>query len=118
MPKKPHPKKSADNQPRVVAYVVDMEAGEHRYVFVEGVGECRAHFMRMVEDLDRGVADIVMVAKASLLYVDTSPMWMEKFIATVKRRGVLIADARTQQEYDLRKREDETAFRALKPDGS
>jgi hypothetical protein len=114
MPKKPRPKKSDGTQPRVVAYVIDMEAGEHRYVFVEGVGECRAHFMQMVENLDRGVADIVMVAKASLLYIDTSPMWMEKFIATVKRRGILIADARTQKEYDLRKPEDEVAFRALK----
>ena len=93
-----------------------MEAGEHRYVFLEGVGECRALFKQLVEDLDRGVAEVVVVAKASLLYVDTSPMWMEKFIVTVKRRGVLIADARTQKEYDLRKREDETAFRALKPD--
>ena len=74
--------------------------------------------MRMVEDLERGVADMVVVAKASLLYVDTSPMWMEKFIATVKRQGVLIADARTQKEYDLRKSEDEAAFRALKPEVS
>lgn len=114
MPKKPRPKKSPDDEQRAVMYVVDMEAGEHRYVFVEGVGECRAHFMRMVEDLERGVADIVVVATASLLYVDTSPMWMEKFIATVKQRGVLIADAQTHQEYDLRKPEDEAAFRALK----
>src|SRR5690348_4990669 len=104
MPKKPRQKKSADNQPRVVAYVVDMEAGEHRYVFVAGVGECRTHFQQLVEDLERGVADVVVVARAPLLYVDTSPMWIEKFIATVKRRGVLIADARTQQEYDLCKR--------------
>jgi hypothetical protein len=118
MPKKPRPKKSADNQPRVVAYVVDMEAGEHRYVFIEGVGECRAHFKQMVEDLDRGLADMVMVATAALLYVDTSPMWMEKFIATVKRRGVLIADARMQKEYDLRKPEDEVAFRVLKQERS
>lgn len=118
MPKRPRPKKTSTHQPRVVSYVVDMEAGEHRYVFLEGVGECRAHFQKLVEDLERGVAEVVVVAKASLLYVDTSPMWMEKFIATVKRRGVLIADARTQQEYDLRKREDETAFRALKPDVS
>ena len=118
MPKKARPKKAANRQPRVVSYVVDIEAGEHRYVFLEGVGECRAHFKQLVEDLERGVADVVVVAKASLLYVDTSPMWMEKFIATVKRRGVLIADARTQQEYDLRKPEDETAFRALKPDVS
>lgn len=70
--------------------------------------------MQMVEDLDRGVVDVVIVAKASLLYIDTSPMWMEKFIATVKRRGVRIADATAHQEYDLRKPADERAFRALK----
>src|SRR5215469_120074 len=113
--KKPSIKKQPTHQKRAVAYVVDTVPGEHSYRFVEGVGECHAHFMRLVEDLDKGVADVVMVADAKLLYIDTSPMWMEKFIATVKRRGVLIADARTQQEYDLRKREDETAFRALKP---
>lgn len=61
---------------------------------------------------------MVVVAKASLLSVDTSPMWMAKFIATFKRRGVLIADERTLKEYDLRKREDEIAFRALKQDVS
>ena len=118
MPKKPRQKKSSGNQRRAVSYVVDMEAGEHRYVFVEGVGECRAHFMQMVEDLERGVADVVVVAKASLLYVDTSPMWMEKFISTAKRRGILITDATTQKEYDLRKQEDEAAFRALKQEMS
>jgi hypothetical protein len=42
MPKKPRHKKSPGNQQRAVSYVVDMEAGEHRYVFVEGVGECLA----------------------------------------------------------------------------
>ncbi|HEY7122994.1 MAG TPA: hypothetical protein VH540_03490 [Ktedonobacterales bacterium] len=114
MPNKPHPKKSAHHQPRAVSNVVDLQAGEHRYVFVEGVGECRASFMQLVEDVDRGVAARVIVATASLLYVDTSPMWMEKFIASVKRRGVLIVDATTQQEYDLRKPGDEAAFRALK----
>jgi hypothetical protein len=87
MSKKARPKQTANRQPRAVSYVVDMEAGEHQYVFLEGVGECRAHFQKLVEDLERGVAEVVVVAKASLLYVDTSPMWMEKFIATVKRRG-------------------------------
>jgi hypothetical protein len=29
-------------------------------------------------------------------------MWMEKFISTVKRRGILIADAEQNKEYDLR----------------
>ena len=81
--------------------MVDTQPGEHSYRFVEGVGEGRAHFMRLVEDLDQGVADVVMVAKASLLFVDTSPLWMEKFIATIKRRGILIADATEHKDYDL-----------------
>src|SRR5215467_2548088 len=108
MPKKPPPKKSIPHLPRAVSYVVDLQAGEHRYVFVEGVGECRANFMKLVEDVDHGVADRVIVATASLLCADTSPMWMEKFISTVKRRGVLIVDATTQKEYDLRQPGDET----------
>ena len=114
MPKGPSSKKQAAHQKRPVAYVVDTAPGEHSYRFVEGVGECRAHFLRLVEDLDKGVADVVFVAAARLLYVDSSPMWMEKFIATVKRRGVLIVDAEQNKEYDLRQPADEAAFRALR----
>ena len=113
MPKKPTRNQPA-HQKRVVGYVVDMEPGEHSYRFVEGVGECRAHFMELVEDLEKNVADVVMVADAKLLYRDTSPMWMEKFISTVKRRGTLIVDAQHHKEYDLRRQEDEAAFRAVK----
>jgi len=114
MPKKPQNRKQPAQQKRPVAYVVDTEPGEHSYRFVEGVGECRAHFMRLVEDLDKGVADVVVVAAAKLLYVDTSLMWMEKFIATVKQRGILIADAEQNKDYDLRQPEDEAMFRALR----
>lgn len=90
------------------------QPGAHSYVFVEGVGECRKNFMDMVEGLEKGEVDVVVVAGAKLLYVDTSPMWMEKFISTVKRRGILIADAKQNKEYDLRKPEDEATFRALR----
>jgi hypothetical protein len=83
------------------------------YVFVEGVGECRANFMHMVEGIDNGEVDVLVVAKAELLFIDTSPLWMEKFIATVKRHHILIADATRNREYDLSKPEDEEAFRAL-----
>lgn len=98
---------------RAIGYTVDVKAGYHRYVNVEGVGECRENFMKLVDDLEKDKADIVIVAGAELLFVDTSPMWMEKFIATVKRHGVLIADAMSGQEYDLRNSADEVAFRAL-----
>jgi len=114
MPKKPSIRKQPTHQKRAVAYVVDTVPGEHSYRFVEGVGECRAHFMKLVDDLDKGIADVVVVAAAKLLYIDTSPLWIEKFIATVKRRGVLIADAEQNKEYDLRQSEDEVAFRALR----
>lgn len=114
MPKKPHrPGKQPAHQKRPIAYVVDMQPGEHSYVFVEGVGECRAHFMRMVEALERGEGDILVVAHASLLFIDTSPMWIEKLIAILKRRGILIA-ATHGKDYDLRKPEDEATFRALR----
>ena len=118
MAKHRRPRPSPGSQPRVVGYLVDGMPGYHSYVFVEGVGECRAQFRQLVEDLDRGVADIVMVYKASLLFIDTSPMWMEKFIATVKRRGVRISDAKASKIYDLRNPEEEAAFRAVNPKAS
>jgi len=34
-----------------------------------------------------------MAVKAFFLFIDTSPLWMENFIATVKQRHVLIVDA-------------------------
>jgi hypothetical protein len=97
----------------VVAYTIDLEPGNHSYAFADGIGECRDHFRRLVEDLDKGVADIVMAAKASFLFIDTSPLWMEKFIATMKRHHVLIVDATSQREYALNKPADETVFREL-----
>src|SRR5690242_1341833 len=114
MPGKQPIRKRPSNQKRAAMYLVDTQPGEHSYAFVEGVGECRKNFMDMVEGLEKGDVDVVIVAAAKLLYIDTSPMWMEKFIATVKRRGILIADARADKEYDLRQPVDEAAFRALR----
>jgi DNA invertase Pin-like site-specific DNA recombinase len=102
-----------DKGTRAIGYTIDLKAGYYRYVNIEGVGECRENFMKLVNDLDKGKADTVIVPGAQLLFVDTSPMWMEKFIATVKQRGVLIVDAVTSQEYDLSQSADEVAFRAL-----
>ncbi len=102
-----------DKKRRAGGYLVDLQAGIHRYVFVEGVGECREPFMPLVADLENDKIDAVIVAKAHYLFVDTSPMWMEKFIATVKRRYALIADAETGREYDLNDPDDEAAFRLL-----
>jgi hypothetical protein len=107
MPKKPKENKQA------AAYIVDTKPGNHSDVFVEGVGQCRANCMHMGEGIDNGEVDVLVVAKAELLFIDTSPLWMEKFIATVKRHHILIADATRNREYDLSKPEDEEAFRAL-----
>jgi hypothetical protein len=85
----------------------------HHYVYLEGVGECREPFMRLVADLENDKIDAVIVYKAKYLFIDTSPMWMEKFIATVKRRHALIADAETGREYDLNYPGDVAAFRLL-----
>lgn len=97
---------------RASAYLVDTQPGYHRYVNVEGVGECREPFARMVQEMDEGKMDVVVAAKASLFIIDTPPMWMEKFIGTAKRRGITVADADSGREYDLRLIDDETAFRA------
>jgi DNA invertase Pin-like site-specific DNA recombinase len=99
---------------RVVGYVVDPHPGKHSYVFVEGVGECRAHFKRLVEDIDKGEVDLLMVATTELLFVDTAPLWLEKLIATLKRQHVVLIDVARNKEYDLTQPEDEAALRALK----
>jgi hypothetical protein len=36
-----------------------------------GVGECREQFMKLVNDIEQGKFDIVIVASAQLLFVDT-----------------------------------------------
>jgi hypothetical protein len=69
--------------------------------------------MRMGEGRDKGEVDVLVVADAKLLFIDTSAMWREKFMATVKRRHTLIADATRNKDYDLSKLEDEEAVRAL-----
>ena len=51
--------------------------------------------------------------KARYLFIDTSPMWMEKFIATVKLRHALIADAEAGREYGLIDPDDDAALRLL-----
>ena len=99
---------------KVASYTIDLKAGYHRYVKVDGVGECRENFARLVDDLEKHDIDGVVVAKAEYLFVETSPMWMEKFITAVKRRGVFVADATSGKEYDLRLVDDEAAFRALR----
>jgi hypothetical protein len=97
---------------RATGYLVDPHPGLHSYVRVDGVGECREPFARMIEEMSQDTFDLVAVYKTELLYVDTSPMWMEKFIATVQRYHILIADASRGRTYDLLNPADEAAFRA------
>jgi hypothetical protein len=98
---------------RAVAYLIDLDAGFHRYVTVEGVGECRENFAQLVQGMELHPPDVVMVYKAEFLFIDTSPMWMEKFIATAQRHGITVVDTSQKREYDLRSPGDEAAFRAL-----
>jgi len=77
------------------------------------VSECRDNFCRLLEALERGDAGVVVVAKAEYFFVDTSPMWIEKLIATLQRRGILVADAERNRQYNLREPADEVAFRNL-----
>src|SRR5260370_36418819 len=104
--------KQHDTKKRAAAYVVDPEPGLHRYAFVEGVGECRENFKRLVDDLDRGEVNVVVAAAARYLYIDTSPLWIEKLIASAQQRGVLIVDAASGTQYELRLADDEAVFRA------
>jgi len=97
---------------RTAAYVVDTTPGKYAYTEVEGVGRCRTHFASLVTNMDAGNIDVVLVADVALFFVETSPMWMEKFIATVKRNGVRIVDTTAHREYDVRDPADEDAFRA------
>lgn len=102
------------NEPKhVVGYAVDLSAGLHRYVSVDGVGECRENFAGLVASMEHPTFDAVVVAKAELLFVDTSPMWMEKFIATAQRNHITVAAVDTDREYDLTNPQDEVDFRAI-----
>lgn len=66
-----------------------------------------------MQDLARDDIGGVSVYKVEFLFVDTSPMWMEKFIATVKRCHVLAIDVTREREFDLDDPKDEAAFRAV-----
>jgi hypothetical protein len=98
---------------RVIGYTIDLESGSHRYRNVEGVGECRENFVQLVQGMEQHITDVVMVYKAEHLFIDTSPMWMEKFIAIAQRHHIVVADATRDREYDLSKPQDEADFRAL-----
>src|SRR5690349_19049258 len=102
-----------DECKRAASYTVDLSAGLYRYVSVEGVGECREQFAALVASMEQANIDVVVTAKAELLFVDTSPMWMEKFIATAQRNHITVADANSSREYDLASPQDEADFRAL-----
>jgi hypothetical protein len=98
---------------RVAAYTVDFRPGMYSYVTVEGVGECRANFARLVSDMEHSKIDIVAAVKADLLFIDTSPMWIEIFIATALSHHITVADSTSGREYDFSNPQDEADFRAL-----
>jgi hypothetical protein len=98
---------------RAVGYTIDPRAGMYQYTSVEGVGECRENFARLAADMERAAFDTVIASKAEYLFVDTSPMWMEKFIATALRYHVTVTDASSGREYDFSNPQDEADFRIL-----
>ncbi|HEV8189973.1 MAG TPA: hypothetical protein VGP82_00575 [Ktedonobacterales bacterium] len=103
------------NKPKhVVGYTVDLSAGFHRYVSVEGVGECRENFAGPVASMEHPTFEAVVVAKGEYLFVDTSPRWIEKFIATAQRNHIKVAAVDTARECDLANPQDEADFRTLR----
>jgi hypothetical protein len=48
-----------------------------------------------------------------VLCLDTSSIWMEKLIATVKEHHIVVADVTANKEYDFRQPDDEQAFREV-----
>jgi hypothetical protein len=58
--------------------------------------------------------DVVVVYKAEYLFIDISPMWMEKCIVTPQCQGVTVIDTSRKGEYNLCSPGDEAAFRALR----
>lgn len=98
---------------RATGYLVDSHPGFHSYVRVDRLGECREPFARMIEEMSQDTFDLVAVYKTELLYVDTSPMWMEKFIASAQRYHILVVDVSRDVTYDLLNPADEAAFRAF-----
>jgi len=104
------------NEPkRVAAYTFDFRPGMYNYVTVEGVGECRANFARLVADMEQAKIDIVATTKAEFLFIDTSPMWIEKFIAIAQHHHISVVDITANREYHFSRPLDEADFRALGP---
>lgn len=100
-------------QQRAIAYLVALEPGLHTYAFIEGLGECREPFMRLVEQMERGECEVVVAMNASFFWIENAPAWMERFIRAAQQRGILVVDATDGGQYDLRNPADEAAFREV-----
>jgi hypothetical protein len=101
----------SSGQKRAIGYVINLGPGPHRLVSVEGVGTCREPFAQLVARMEHHECDVVVAVRVALFFIDTSPLWMERFITVAKRHGILVADA-SGAPYDLRRPGDEAAFRA------
>lgn len=103
----------SQGQKRAIAYLVALEPGLHTYAFVEGLGECREPFMRLVTDMEQGRCEVVVALKAQYFWIENAAAWMERFIRAAQQQGILVADATDGRQYDLRVTADEAAFRAV-----
>src|SRR3984893_3704641 len=106
-----------DHDRKVAIYAAEHDGKMRNFAYLEGLGECRETFSRLLQGVQQGEMGVVMTPDAACLSIETSPGWMEAFIQTVKQHQVLIGDHGHDLVYDLRDEEDEAQFRDLYPQG-
>jgi hypothetical protein len=57
-------------------------------VAVEGAGECRENSANLFAGTEQGAFDVVIATGVEYLIIDTSPKWMETFIATAQSHHI------------------------------
>src|SRR6266704_4789868 len=102
---------------KAAMYAAQHDSKVRNFVYLEGLGECRETFSRLLQDVQKGEIGVILTPDAACLAIETAPGWMEAFIQAVKQHQVLIGDHSRDLVYDLRDEEDEAQFRALSPQG-
>lgn len=98
---------------KVAVYAAAHEGKMRNFAYLEGLGECRETFARLVEGVQGGEIGVILTHDAACLVIETSPGWMEEFIQAIKLQRVLIGDRSHDLLYDLCESDDETRFRGL-----
>jgi len=102
---------------KAAMYAAQHDSKVRNFVYLEGLGECRETFSRLLQDVQKGEIGVILTPDAACLAIETAPGWMEAFIQAVKQHEVLIGDHSHDLVYDLRDEEDEAQFRSLSPQG-